>query len=130
MQKLTRLANTKTIKTLRGAAIVICGDVPKVKCTPTISPCLFNLTEDPCEHRNVADLYVNFGLYSWCSLSLFNFFRYPEILQELRNKLQQYNTTALPPGNLPLDTRGDPMFWSYVFTNFGDLDKVPKIVLS
>lgn len=60
----------------------------------------------------------------------FHVFRYPEILQELRDKLQQYNTTALPPGNLPLDPRGNPKFWSYVFTNFGDLDKVPKIFLS
>lgn len=61
MQKLSKLANTKTIKTLRDAAIVNCGDVPKVKCSPTISPCLFDLIKDPCELQNVAEQYV-FGL--------------------------------------------------------------------
>lgn len=42
----------------------------------------------------------------------------------LLEKLQAYNASALPPGNLPLDPRGDPKNWQYVWTNFGDNDEI------
>lgn len=47
-------------------------------------------------------------------------FRYPSILKSLEGTLTQYNSTVIPPGNLPLDPRGNPKYWQYVWTNFGD----------
>lgn len=46
--------------------------------------------------------------------------RYPAILQTLLKELDLYNSTAVPPANLPLDARADPRFWDNVWTNFGD----------
>lgn len=51
-------------------------------------------------------------------------FRYPLKLKELEDALFVYNTTAIPPGNLQLDPRGDPKHWNYVWTNFGDYEDV------
>lgn len=34
--------------------------------------------------------------------------------------LEAYNATAVPPGNLPLDSRADPRFWDNTWTNFAD----------
>lgn len=45
---------------------------------------------------------------------------YPEVLKHLERSLAQWNSTALPPANLPLDPRGDPRFWDHTWTNFGD----------
>lgn len=55
-----------------------------------------------------------------CFHNFFFNFRYPDIVSKLKVILQRYNDTALPPGNLPLDPRGNPEYWNYVWTNFGD----------
>lgn len=49
----------------------------------------------------------------------------------LEQALNKYNTTALPPGNLPLDPRGNPKYWNNTWTNFGDYIKDPmyKVVI-
>ncbi|XP_066257386.1 arylsulfatase J [Euwallacea similis] len=107
LKGINSLANAKIIKTLRAEATVICGDVEKIKCNPVKAACLFNVTEDPCEYKNIAD-------------------RFPDIVKELQSVLQKYNATAVPPRNLPLDPRGNPKYWNYVFTNFGDFD-VPQV---
>lgn len=41
-------------------------------------------------------------------------------MKELLETLAKYNSTAVSPGNMPLDDRGDPKFWEYTWTNFGD----------
>lgn len=46
------------------------------------------------------------------------------ILENLLNTLDKYNQTAVPPGNRPLDPKGNPKFWNYTWTNFGDF--LPK----
>ena len=35
--------------------------------------------------------------------------------------LQTYNETAVPPGNKPIDPRGDPKFYDYTWTNWLDI---------
>lgn len=38
-------------------------------------------------------------------------------------RLSEFNATAVPPGNLPIDERGNPKYFDYVFTNFGDYEQ-------
>ncbi|VEN50922.1 unnamed protein product, partial [Callosobruchus maculatus] len=94
---------TEKINELRKAADVQCNtsEQDEVTCKPLEKPCLFHIETDPCEKVNLAE-------------------KYPEKVRQLLNILEQYNQTALPPENLPLDPRGDPKYWNYVFTNFGD----------
>lgn len=73
----------------------------KSECHPLNAPCLFNIREDPCETNNLAN-------------------KYPKILAHLESILRKINETALPPGNLPIDSRGDPKYWDNIWTNFGD----------
>nr|CAH7753973.1 unnamed protein product [Callosobruchus chinensis] len=103
LKALNMSASTETINELRKAANVKCNtsEQDEVICKPLEKPCLFHIETDPCEKINLAD-------------------KYPEKLRHLLNILEQYNRTALPPENLPLDPRGDPKYWNYVFTNFGD----------
>ncbi|CAO1301651.1 unnamed protein product [Diamesa serratosioi] len=90
------------ISRLRAKATVTCGSKnPKSKCKPLEAPCLFDIIEDPCEQNNVA-------------------FQYPQIVETLANRLLEFNRSSLPPGNLPLDPRGNPMYYDRVWTNFGD----------
>jgi hypothetical protein len=42
------------------------------------------------------------------------------VLKNLIDRLADYNATAIPPGNQPMDPRADPQFWSYTWNNFGD----------
>jgi hypothetical protein len=45
---------------------------------------------------------------------------YPEILTTLENKLIKFRKTVVPPGNKPLDPRGNPVYWDNTWANFGD----------
>ncbi|KAJ8976024.1 hypothetical protein NQ317_003565 [Molorchus minor] len=83
----------EVIQTIRNQATIQClsKDTPVV-CKPLESPCLFNILQDPLRE----------GEFS------------------TKDILTAYNKTAVPPGNLPLDPRGNPKCWDYVWTNFGD----------
>ncbi|KAG8222731.1 hypothetical protein J437_LFUL008127 [Ladona fulva] len=80
----------------------------EVPCEPLRSPCLFNVKDDPCEKRNLAQ-------------------RFPEKLTELLQRLDWYNSTAVPPANLPIDPRANPKLWQYTWTTFGN-DKMVELV--
>ncbi|XP_014290854.1 arylsulfatase B [Halyomorpha halys] len=96
--------NQHAIKILRKQSEVKCFfDSSFTECDPLLSPCLFNVIDDPCEFNNVAK-------------------EYPLKLKELLDKLAEYNSTAVPPGNLPLDPKGDPKLWNNMWTNFGDYE--------
>jgi len=74
--------------------VVVCGVKPanaSTNCDPVKSPCLFNVTADPCEYTNLAH-------------------QYPEILTQLDAKLQEYNRTVVPACNKPFDPRSDPKY--------------------
>ncbi|ELU18717.1 hypothetical protein CAPTEDRAFT_218441 [Capitella teleta] len=59
-------------------------------CKPWLKPCVFNITADPCEYYNIADFH-------------------PDILQELLQKVDEFNQTAVPPRNVPSDPKGLPI---------------------
>lgn len=70
-------------------------------CKPLEAPCLFNVREDPCEKNNLIE-------------------KYPSIVSDLKEKLSLLNASAILPGNLPWDKRGNPDYWDHTWTNFGD----------
>ncbi|XP_054267832.1 arylsulfatase B-like isoform X2 [Macrosteles quadrilineatus] len=68
-------------------------------CKPHLSPCLFNLLEDPCEKRNIAA-------------------EFPETVNQLMSILQSYQPVA--PNNRPEDPRSYPIHWNNTWTNWLD----------
>ncbi|KAI5630822.1 sulfatase domain-containing protein [Phthorimaea operculella] len=79
-----------TLLRLRSEATVSCDPGPvAVPCFPLKAPCLFNLAQDPCERRNLADTH-------------------PDKLQELLSVLNAFNRTAVPASRSVLDPAGDP----------------------
>lgn len=36
------------------------------------------------------------------------------------SRIEFYRKSAIPPGNKKLDPRGNPQFWDYTWTHFGD----------
>lgn len=70
-------------------------------CKPMKEPCLFDIDADPCELNNLARAH-------------------PDILNNILNEINNLRKTAVPPNNTPLDPRGDPKNFNYVWTNFGD----------
>uniref|UniRef100_T1IX37 Sulfatase N-terminal domain-containing protein n=1 Tax=Strigamia maritima TaxID=126957 RepID=T1IX37_STRMM len=80
-------------------ATVFCGPVPQnasENCQPQLKPCLFNIKEDPCEFHNLA-------------------LDKPDVLQMLLDKLNDYNSTAVPPVNKPDDPRANPRLHGYAW---------------
>lgn len=63
--------------------------------------CLYHVTSDPCELNNLAAAE-------------------PLVVQRLLERLAEYNATAVPPANVPLDARANPIYWNGTWTNFGD----------
>lgn len=41
-------------------------------------------------------------------------------MSDLKEKLSLLNASAILPGNLPWDKRGNPDYWDHTWTNFGD----------
>ncbi|XP_071452644.1 arylsulfatase J-like [Hetaerina americana] len=94
------------ITRLREDAQVDCDAEPtapqaSAPCDLLKSPCLFNIRDDPCEKRNLA---------AFC----------PQMLEELLQRLAEYNATAVPPSNLPIDPMGNPKLWQYTWSSFGN----------
>jgi arylsulfatase B len=61
-------------------------------CVPSQGPCLFDLTNDPCELNNIAA-------------------SYPSMLALLQAKIQVYNQTYVDPHIQPIDPAADPALW-------------------
>uniref|UniRef100_A0A6P7FT84 Arylsulfatase I-like n=1 Tax=Diabrotica virgifera virgifera TaxID=50390 RepID=A0A6P7FT84_DIAVI len=101
LKHIKKAANGTQIKILRKQATVDCAVTKHKECNLLEEVCLYNIENDPCELNNVAT-------------------NNPSIVRWLTDILNQYNRTAIPPGNLPLDPRGNPKYWNYVWTNFGD----------
>lgn len=70
-------------------------------CKPLKESCLFDIETDPCELNNLAQAH-------------------PDIVEAMINELEKYRKSAVPPNNTPLDLKGDPKNYNYVWTNFGD----------
>ncbi|XP_047517359.1 arylsulfatase I-like [Pieris napi] len=106
--QLGMMPSEEIILELRNASTVTCKKLDPILCEPLKAPCLFNIEEDACEVRNLAN-------------------EEPEILQKLLDELEKMNRTAVPPNNQPLDQRGDPKYWGRTYTNFGDFQR-PQFV--
>ncbi|KAK6642048.1 hypothetical protein RUM44_013771 [Polyplax serrata] len=96
------------IRQIREAATVTCGNQKLLStearfsnCNPLKHPCLFNITNDPCEMDNIAD-------------------SFPDILKVMEERLIEWNKTAVQPAVVETDPRGNPRNWGNTWTNFGD----------
>lgn len=67
-----RLLSADVVETLRRGAMLTCSQTP-LECRPREAACLFNIREDPCERRNLADLR-------------------PDILSHMEDLLSRYRT--------------------------------------
>ncbi|XP_071043518.1 arylsulfatase B-like [Parasteatoda tepidariorum] len=93
--------------TWRQDSSIVCGEnfLPvSGKCDFTSGPCLYNITDDPCEYRNIAHLY-------------------PEIVEELIVRIEELNTTSLPIQSKDIDPMGDPMCHNFVHVPWMDDDE-------
>ncbi|XP_035894201.1 arylsulfatase B-like isoform X1 [Anopheles stephensi] len=91
------------VQEIRHTATLNCSsDVEEVPCNPLEKPCLFNIIEDPCERRNLADLY-------------------PDALLDLQSDVARYKRNALPPRNTPYDPAADPARYNYTWTWWQDV---------
>ena len=73
--------------------VIVCGPKPvnaSTNCDAQHKFCMFNITADPCEYNNIAD-------------------QLPDDLELLRQRLEYYRKTAVPPRNKPNDPAGDPI---------------------
>lgn len=55
MRAAKSMASVKEMERLRKDSLVNCGAVKEIDCKPLQAPCLFDISEDPCERRNLAD---------------------------------------------------------------------------
>lgn len=103
LENLNLMPSVETILKLRRAATVECTNIEVEKCKPLEKPCLFNISNDPCEENNLAE-------------------KYPNIMNTLISRLNEFNASSIPPSNLPIDQRGNPKYHNYVWTNWGDFN--------
>ncbi|KAJ2950343.1 hypothetical protein O0L34_g8574 [Tuta absoluta] len=107
--RLGLMPSRDTLLKLRSEATVSCDRSPaEVPCWPLRAPCVFNLAQDPCERRNLADTH-------------------PDKLQELLSLLSALNRTAVPASRSRLDPAGDPARWGRLYTNFRDYRLPPAL---
>ena len=84
-----------------------CGEKPadaRTNCRVYISPCLYNITADPCEYHNLAD-------------------KLPSVVNRLYKQMLVYNTTAVPPRNKPIDPMGFPVYHGGIWVPWVELDE-------
>lgn len=84
-------------------------------CNPFKKPCLFNITQDPCETTNIAELF-------------------PQIVKRLEADLHYYEKIAQPPRNKPADICSDPSrfnnTWTWWLEEDGSTGSVSQIKYS
>lgn len=91
------------INELRRITKITCKNIAKPSidspfyCNATVSPCLFDLSNDPCEMRNLAH-------------------ERPHILARLQEKVDFYGKIAKWPRNQPRDPRADPGHYGGIWT--------------
>uniref|UniRef100_A0A1B0DGW4 Sulfatase N-terminal domain-containing protein n=1 Tax=Phlebotomus papatasi TaxID=29031 RepID=A0A1B0DGW4_PHLPP len=87
----TRILKPNDLEILRGKTKINCERRnPKlIPCEPLKAPCLFNLKKDPCELNNLANIH-------------------PLRMKYMKKRVNDFQATALPPGNLPGDPNADP----------------------
>lgn len=80
---------------IKGTPVTVsCGPKPQnasTNCQPQKAPCLYHIPSDPCEFNNIADAH-------------------PDIVAKLFARLTEYMYSMVPPGNKPIDDRGNPKY--------------------
>ncbi|XP_052902556.1 arylsulfatase B [Anopheles moucheti] len=90
------------VQEIRQSATIGCADeAEEIRCDPLQNPCLFNIVDDPCERRNLADLF-------------------PDVLSDLQADVVRYTRNALPRRNKPADGRADPALHNNTWTWWQD----------
>ncbi|XP_030763576.1 arylsulfatase I-like [Sitophilus oryzae] len=103
------ILDEENIRKLRNEALLKCKDLNSEEqlesnqCNPMVSPCLFNIKEDPCERVNLAT-------------------QRPLIVVTLEQELLKYRKTARKPINVPRDPNADPAKFNGTWTNWQDND--------
>ncbi|XP_064458135.1 arylsulfatase B-like isoform X1 [Ornithodoros turicata] len=77
-------------------------------CDATTSPCLFDLSVDPCEYNDISK-------------------EHAEVVQSLMTKLSQYQSESLPPGNRVPDPKSDPVHHDGLWTNWADIPSLQEV---
>ncbi|KAG8194368.1 hypothetical protein JTE90_010984 [Oedothorax gibbosus] len=93
--------------TWRQGAAIVCGEnfLPvSGKCDFSEGPCLYNVTEDPCEYKNIAKLF-------------------PEVVEEMLNRLRDLNATTLSIQNKEIDQRANPICHDFAYVPWLDGDE-------
>lgn len=70
-------------------------------CDPSIKPCLFNITKDPCEYKDLAN-------------------EYPELVKSTMDIIHEYGKVAMKPQSKPVDLRSDPMCHNFTYVSWLD----------
>ncbi|XP_012232594.2 arylsulfatase B-like [Linepithema humile] len=93
----------KKILQLRHQAQIHCNvtEEEKISCNPLISPCLFNIQNDPCEMINIIH-------------------QEPFIAIKLKMALAIRRLSMVPPNNKNSDPRANPKFWNNTWTCWRD----------
>ncbi|XP_054721655.1 arylsulfatase B-like isoform X2 [Uloborus diversus] len=100
--------------TWRNDAMIVCGEnfLPvSGKCDFSEGPCLYNVTDDPCEYRNIAKLN-------------------PEIVNSILERLRDLNETTLPAQTKDLDPLGDPICHNFAHVPWMDEEEEATCVIS
>ena len=80
--------------------VIDCGSRPTdfyTNCDYRRQYCLFNVTADPCEYRNLAH-------------------QYPDVVTELLSLIQGYNRTAVPIRNKGVDWKANPKYFGGIWS--------------
>ncbi|XP_039746212.1 arylsulfatase I isoform X2 [Pararge aegeria] len=106
LSRMGLMPDKEKILALREEATIKCDRKNQIICNPLKAPCLYNIEDDPCEMKNLAN-------------------QEPSVVAQLLEELAKVNRTVVHPNNKPIDPTGNPMYWGYVFTNFGDYKNPP-----
>lgn len=98
---------------LRDDAEVRCGPRPSnslFRCDPLVSPCLFNIREDPCELVDLSAVR-------------------PLVAMSLSQSLERWRRTALPAANIAGDDNANPALWNNTWVPWQD-EKPRRLLVS
>lgn len=107
------LLSATEIERLRQDGRITCNNVPfsssKLSlCNPLLKPCLFNITDDPCERQNLAQAHA-------------------DIVLDLSRRVQEFREKSQPPRNRPADYRSNPASfnntWTWWYDELGLIDE-------
>ena len=74
----------------------------KYYCNATLSPCLFNIDDDPCEMKNLAS-------------------DYPDLMEKLMKRFALYKQKSVPPRNRPCDPCANPNLFGGLWDNLAGI---------